>query len=134
MNECPQSTWGDEGTPEDGKALRSCSETAGRVRVFGISGSIGWIDMALAPGSGVVLERKRLRSIPRGPTTACGEVALRRSNSWRCVGAPGNSMSRCYSFTAPRAAATKAPLVRWPPLASTSRPVAEGRMTSSAGS
>ena len=58
MNEWRQSTWGDEVTLEYGKALRDYSETAGRVRVFGTNGPIGWTDTALAPGPGVVLGRK----------------------------------------------------------------------------
>ena len=52
------SRWGDEITLKYGKALRGYDANAGRVRVFGSNGPIGWTDEALVPGPGVILGRK----------------------------------------------------------------------------
>lgn len=58
MAEWRKSTWGDEITLEYGKALRDYSKVAGAIRVFGTNGPIGWTDIPLAPGPGVILGRK----------------------------------------------------------------------------
>lgn len=52
------STWGDEITLEYGKALRDRDTTSGSVRVFGTNGPIGWTDVPLSDGPGVILGRK----------------------------------------------------------------------------
>jgi len=52
------STWGDEVSLEYGKALRGYEDVAGRYRVFGSNGPVGWTDEPLAPGPGVILGRK----------------------------------------------------------------------------
>ena len=52
------SQWGDEITLEYGKALRGYDANAGRFRVFGSNGPIGWTDEALVPGPGIILGRK----------------------------------------------------------------------------
>ena len=53
-----RSTWGDEITLEYGKARKGESAKTGAYRVYGSNGPIGWTDVALAPGPGVVLGRK----------------------------------------------------------------------------
>ncbi len=58
MNEWRRSTWGEEVSLEYGKSLRDYSESAGRFRVFGANGPIGWTDSPLADGPGVILGRK----------------------------------------------------------------------------
>lgn len=58
MSEWRNSTWGEEVTLEYGKALRDYSQTDGAIRVFGTNGPIGWTDIPLAPGPGVILGRK----------------------------------------------------------------------------
>jgi len=58
MSEWRNSTWGDEIALEYGKALRGYSDQVGAVRVFGTNGPIGWTDVPLAPGPGIILGRK----------------------------------------------------------------------------
>jgi len=50
--------WGDLVTLEYGKALRGYDVAAGRFRVFGTNGPIGWCDEALCNHPGVVIGRK----------------------------------------------------------------------------
>ena len=57
-DEWRESTWGKEVVLEYGKALRGYDTAAGKYRVFGSNGPIGWTDKALAPGPGVILGRK----------------------------------------------------------------------------
>ena len=52
------STWGDEISLEYGKSLRGYQDAAGKFRVFGSNGPIGWTDRKLASGPGVILGRK----------------------------------------------------------------------------
>lgn len=58
MNEWRRSTWGEEVSLEYGKRLRDYSDAAGRFRVFGANGPIGWTDKSLSDGPGVILGRK----------------------------------------------------------------------------
>jgi type I restriction enzyme S subunit len=50
--------WGDLATLEYGKALRGYDVAAGRVRVFGTNGPIGWHDEALCTHPSIVIGRK----------------------------------------------------------------------------
>jgi type I restriction enzyme, S subunit len=52
------STWGDEISLEYGKALRGYDAPAGKYRVFGSNGPIGWTSQPLTQGPGVILGRK----------------------------------------------------------------------------
>ena len=58
MNEWRRSTWGKEISLEYGKSLRDYSDAAGKYRVFGTNGPIGWTNKPLANGPGVILGRK----------------------------------------------------------------------------
>ncbi len=58
MTEWRSSIWGNEIALEYGKALRNYSRAPGRIRVFGTNGPIGWTDVPIAPGPGVILGRK----------------------------------------------------------------------------
>jgi type I restriction enzyme, S subunit len=58
MSDWRRSKWGDEIRLEYGKALRGYSPEAGQYRVFGANGPIGWTDVPLAHGPGVILGRK----------------------------------------------------------------------------
>ena len=51
-------TWGDEISLEYGKGLRDYAEAKGPVRVFGTNGPVGWTDVALVEGPGIILGRK----------------------------------------------------------------------------
>ena len=53
-----QSTWGDEISLEYGKSLKDYANAIGPVRVYGSNGPIGYTDIALANGPGIVLGRK----------------------------------------------------------------------------
>lgn len=57
-NEWRSSTWGNEISLEYGKSLRDYSKEAGRYRVFGSNGPIGWHAEKLTDGPGIVLGRK----------------------------------------------------------------------------
>lgn len=52
------STWGDEIVLNYGKALRGYEKAEGVVRVYGSNGPIGWTNIALSTGPGVILGRK----------------------------------------------------------------------------
>jgi type I restriction enzyme, S subunit len=51
-------TWGDLGTLEYGKAIRDYQNATGAVPVYGTNGPIGWHDKPLCPSAGVVIGRK----------------------------------------------------------------------------
>jgi len=52
------STWGDEISLEYGKAIRGYQEAVAPYRVFGSNGPIGWTEIPLAEGPGIILGRK----------------------------------------------------------------------------
>jgi type I restriction enzyme, S subunit len=52
------STWGEEISLEYGKGLRGYADGTGPVRVFGTNGPVGWTDLPLVNGPGVILGRK----------------------------------------------------------------------------
>jgi len=59
MKDWRPSTWGEEIALEYGKALRNYSTgESGAYRVYGSNGAIGWTDVPLTSGPGVVLGRK----------------------------------------------------------------------------
>ncbi len=59
MKDWRPSTWGEEITLEYGKALRNYTTgESGKYRVFGSNGPIGWTEVPLTAGPGVVLGRK----------------------------------------------------------------------------
>nr|WP_253072724.1 restriction endonuclease subunit S [Sphingomonas sp. H160509] len=53
-----KSIWGDEISLEYGKGIRGYADRNGPYRVFGSNGAVGWADVSLAPGPGVILGRK----------------------------------------------------------------------------
>lgn len=68
-------------TLEYGKARRGHRDKRGTFRAFGSNGPIGWTDVALAPGPGVVLGRKgAYRGVElgyAGPADSCSVVHVR---------------------------------------------------------
>ena len=58
MSEWLDTTWGNLATLEYGKSLRDYSGVAGKYRVFGTNGPIGWHDTPLCNKPGIIVGRK----------------------------------------------------------------------------
>jgi len=68
MGEWRATTWGEEVSLEYGKAIRGYQDAVALYRVYGANGPIGFTDMPLAPGPGVILGRKgAYRSVHYSP-------------------------------------------------------------------
>lgn len=53
-----EATWGDEISLEYGKGIRGYQDADAPVPVFGTNGQVGWTDLPLAKGPGIILGRK----------------------------------------------------------------------------